>query len=155
MRGFSNVLNTRIRMPISSEINPRNFITKITKYDKVISVPNSMTVLAELLPILIDMGQKKITGTINLTNPGSITHSEILDMYKELVDPTFTYSMIPLKKLDKYTLGKRSNNYLETHRLQELYPDVKDIHTSVRETLVNMNKHFQQSHLSDIGSGFK
>ena len=76
------VLNVRIRMPISDKYNTRNFITKITTYDKICSIPNSMTVLPELLPKVLDMMKKCIIGTINLTNPGLISHDEILDMYK-------------------------------------------------------------------------
>jgi dTDP-4-dehydrorhamnose reductase len=75
------VLNLRIRMPITGEMNSRNFITKITKYEKICSIKNSMTVLPELLPFVIDMMKKKITGTLNLTNPGLISHNEILDMF--------------------------------------------------------------------------
>ena len=84
-----NVLNVRIRMPITDEFNKRNFITKITTYKKVCSVPNSMTVLNELIPIMIDMSMKKLKGTVNLTNPGLISHNEILEMYKEIVDPNY------------------------------------------------------------------
>ena len=61
----SSALNVRIRMPIVGESNPRNFITKISKYSKVVNIQNSMTVLPELLPIMIDMCIKKETGTIN------------------------------------------------------------------------------------------
>ena len=46
------VLNLRIRMPIIGEDNPRNFITKITLSEKICSIPNSMTVLPELLPMV-------------------------------------------------------------------------------------------------------
>ena len=59
MHLFDNVLNLRIRMPIIGEDNSRNFITKITSYDKICSIPNSMTVLPELLPIALDMMIKK------------------------------------------------------------------------------------------------
>jgi dTDP-4-dehydrorhamnose reductase len=86
-----NVLNARIRMPITDEVHPRNFITKITNYKKICSIPNSMTVLNELLPILIQQTLKYNVGTINLTNPGLISHNEILQMYKEIVDPTFSW----------------------------------------------------------------
>ena len=48
-----SVLNVRIRMPITSEVNSRNFITKITNYKRVCSIPNSMTVLDNLLPVMI------------------------------------------------------------------------------------------------------
>jgi dTDP-4-dehydrorhamnose reductase len=69
MHMYPNVLNLRIRMPITNENNPRNFITKITNYKKICSIPNSMTVLTELLPYVLDMMKNNITGTINLTNP--------------------------------------------------------------------------------------
>jgi nucleoside-diphosphate-sugar epimerase len=75
------VLNVRIRMPITHEYNERNFITKITNYKKVCSIPNSMTVLNELLPLMIELALRKEVGTINLTNPGVISHNEMLEMY--------------------------------------------------------------------------
>ena len=79
-------LNLRIRMPITDVNNPRNFITKITTYEKICSIKNSMTVLPELLPIMLDLLKKQVTGTMNFTNPGLISHNEILQMYKEVVD---------------------------------------------------------------------
>ena len=87
----NNVLNLRIRMPITNKDNPRNFITKITTYNKICSIPNSMTVLPELLPLVVDMMKNKTTGTVNLTNPGLISHNEILEMYRDIVDPEFTW----------------------------------------------------------------
>ena len=116
------VLNVRIRMPITGEQHPRNFITKITKYEKICSVPNSMTVLDDLLPILLDMIKKGTTGTINLTNPGLITHNEILQMYKEIVDPTFKWVNFSIEDQSKILAAGRSNNYLDTSKLEQLYP---------------------------------
>lgn len=53
---YPNVLTLRVRMPIVPDMMyPRNFITKIIKYDKVVDIPNSMTVLPELLPYSIEM----------------------------------------------------------------------------------------------------
>jgi len=134
-----SVLNVRIRMPITSEVHPRNFITKITRYEKVCSVPNSMTVLDELLPILVDMAYKKVTGTINLTNPGVITHNEILMMYKELVNTNFTWKNFTIEEQAKILAAGRSNNYLDTTRLQTLYPNVSSIKDSVRMALTKMS----------------
>lgn len=133
-----HTLNLRIRMPITDEVNPRNFITKITKYSRICSIHNSMTVLDELIPYMIDMSIKKITGTVNLTNPGRISHNEILTLYRDIVDPTFTWQNFTIEEQDQILASKRSNNYLETERLQELYPDVMDIHQSVRMTLIRM-----------------
>ena len=136
-----SVLNIRIRMPITSDFHSRNFITKITHYEKVCSVPNSMTVLDELLPIIIDMANKKTTGTMNLTNPGLISHNEILEMYKEMVDPTFTWNNFTIEEQAKILAAGRSNNYLDTSRLVSLYPNVSSIKDSVRVCLQKMAQH--------------
>lgn len=77
-------------MPIIGSENSRNFITKITNYARVCSVPNSMTILPELLPLVIKMLEQNIKGTINLTNPSLISHNEILKLYREIVDPFFS-----------------------------------------------------------------
>jgi dTDP-4-dehydrorhamnose reductase len=134
------VLNVRIRMPITHEFNNRNFITKITKYEKICSIPNSMTVLNELLPYMIDMAKNKITGTINLTNPGLITHNEILEMYKEIIDPSFTWCNFTIEEQNKILASGRSNNFLETGLLESLYPNVKNIKDSVRDILITMSE---------------
>ncbi len=137
MHMFNNTLNVRIRMPIIDETNPRNFITKITKYQKICSIPNSMSVLPDLLPILIDMVEKKITGTVNLTNPGLISHNEILEMYKKYVDPNFTWNNFTVDEQTQILAAGRSNNYLDTTKLEKLYPRVKNIKDAVKDILIN------------------
>ena len=139
-----NVLNIRIRMPISSDLSPRNFITKITTYKKICSIDNSMTVLPELLPIMLDMSKNKVTGTINLTNPGLINHNEILEMYKEIINPNFKWENFTIEEQNKILLGGRSNNLLNTNKLQSMYPTVLPIKEAVIKVLCemkdNMNK---------------
>lgn len=132
------VLNIRIRMPIVSAVHPRNFITKIVHYEKVCSVPNSMTVLDELLPLMLDMAEKKVTGTMNLTNPGLISHNEILQMYKELVDPQFTWKNFTVEEQAQILAAGRSNNFMDTTRLESLYPHVTPIKMAVKIALSKM-----------------
>jgi len=132
------VLNVRIRMPITHEVHERNFITKITNYKKVCSIPNSMTVLNELLPLMLELTLRKEVGTVNLTNPGLITHNEILEMYKEIVDPSFTWENFTQEEQNTILLSKRSNNCLDTCVLQDFFPQVKTIQESVRDMLNQM-----------------
>lgn len=35
LRAYANTLTLRVRMPISDDLSPRNFVTKIVKYDRV------------------------------------------------------------------------------------------------------------------------
>ena len=134
------VLNLRIRMPIVDKDCPRNFITKIANYEKICSVPNSMSVLPELLPIALKMMEKGIVGTINLTNPGVISHNEILEMYKEYVDKSFSWNNFSIEEQRKVIACDRSNNLLDTTKLENFAPEVRHIKDAVRELLKNYGK---------------
>jgi dTDP-glucose 4,6-dehydratase len=130
-----SVLNLRIRMPITGIPNPRNFITKITNYDKICSISNSMTVLPELLPLVVEMMQNRRIGTLNLTNPGVISHNEILEMYKEIVDPEFIWQNFSQKEQRAILASDRSNNRLDTTLLESWFPNVTPIQNAVRKCL--------------------
>lgn len=136
MHLFDNVLNLRIRMPISPDNNARNFITKITKYEKICNMPNSMTVLDTFYPVFLELMTTNVTGTVNCTNPGVITHNEILSLYRDIINPEFTWKNFTIEEQNKILASKRSNNYLDTTKLSSLY-NVPDIHTAVRNTLQN------------------
>lgn len=143
-----NVLNLRIRMPITDTQNSRNFITKITTYEYICSIPNSMTVLPELLPKVIEMMRMNITGTINLTNPGLISHNEILTMFQDIVDPEFTWKNFSKEEQSKILHSDRSNNYLDTTKLQALFPDIKNIKQSVKDCLIK----YRESYIKNSNS---
>jgi len=130
------VLSVRIRMPISSQPNSRNFITKITKYEKICSMANSMTVLDDFIPILINLCEKQHIGTVNFTNPGVISHNEILEMYKEIVDSQFTWKNFTYEEQNQILAAGRSNNMLDTTLLTYLYPTVPNIKDSMRTVLM-------------------
>ena len=131
------VLNVRIRMPITDEICSRNFVTKITSYARVCSIPNSMTVLDTLLPTMVDLALKRHTGTVNLVNPGLITHNEILELYKEIVNPAFTWTNFTIEEQNQVLASKRSNNCLDTSKLSASVPHIKD---AVKQVLIQMKK---------------
>jgi dTDP-4-dehydrorhamnose reductase len=137
MKRFSHALNLRIRMPISSKINDRNFITKITKYSKICSIPNSMTVLDDFFPIFVDLMLKRKSGTYNCTNPGTTSHNEILEAYREIIDHSFTWVNMTLEEQNKMLLSARSNNELCTDKIKNEYPNLKGIKTSV---VIALNK---------------
>lgn len=132
-----SILQVRLRMPLDSEKSPRNFITKITKYERVINEPNSMSVIGDLISATVQLIEKQKTGIYNVTNPGFITHKEILDMYKEIVDPTFTYTLMDTKELSGVTKAGRSNCILNTEKLTKDGIVLPEIHVAVRDVLMH------------------
>eukprot|EP01084_Bolivina_argentea_P024936 46410_1 len=139
-----NVLNVRIRMPITDDLEcERNLITKLISYKMIGNIPNSMTNLDDLIPVMIDMALTNKHGTINLANPGTITHDEILKMYQEIIDKNHTWTNVTIDELQKKHLIKaaRSNNALDTTKLVTWYPNqIKPIKESVRHTLIRIKK---------------
>ncbi|KAG4403901.1 hypothetical protein AAZX31_01G201200 [Glycine max] len=138
---YENVCTLRVRMPISSDLsNPRNFITKITRYDKVVDIPNSMTILDELLPISLEMAKRNLTGIWNFTNPGVVSHNEILQMYKEYVDPNFTWKNFTLEEQAKVIVAPRSNNELDASKLKNEFPQLLSIKDSLVKYVFQPNQ---------------
>merc|ERR1719504_445664 len=94
---YPTSLILRVRMPVSDDLSHRNFVTKIAKYEKVVNIPNSMTILHEMLPASLAMAKKGLTGVYNFTNPGVISHNQVLDLYLNTsIHPTRTKTS-PLK----------------------------------------------------------
>lgn len=135
-----NTLNLRIRMPIVNFEHNRNFLSKIFKYSKICSMPNSMTVLEDMFPVIMDMIQNKTTGTFNLVNKGLITHNEILEMYKVHIDKGFTWENFNVEEQNAILLSKRSNTQLSTDKLYSLYPNIPDIKTSVEKCITGYHR---------------
>jgi len=136
-RLINNCLNLRIRMPICSVPNSRNFITKITGYQYICSQQNSMTILDDFFPIFVDLIKKKKIGKYNCTNPGTIDHNEILSMYRDIVDPTFTWNNMTIQEQSKVLKSERSNNHLDTKKISSKYPNLKDIRVSMKDILID------------------
>ena len=140
LQEYDNVLELRIRMPISTDLHSRSFVTKITKYEKVVNIPNSMTILEDLLPLIPDMMEKKKTGIYNFCNPGVISHNEILDLYKEYVNPDFKYTNFTLEEQAKVIVAPRSNNCLDVSKLLKEYPEIPGIKEGMRRVFEKMRE---------------
>jgi len=140
---YSNVLNLRIKMPIYDYHHPSNFITKIINYNKICSLPNSISVLNDIFPILLDMMINKYIGTFNLTNPGTISHNEILELYKKIIDPSLIWTNISIDEENKLFTNQRYNNKLSNKKLLKLYPNIPNIKISVKNLLIKMKNNIE------------
>lgn len=130
------VLQLRLRMPIDANAGERNFISKIIKYEKVINVANSMTVIEDLMPASYELMKLGRIGIYNMTNPGAIDHKTILDMYKEIVDPNFNYQLMSVEEMyEKYADAKRSNCILNSSKLENEGIHMRPIVEAIRDCI--------------------
>jgi len=119
LQHYDNILQIRIRMPVDSRPSPRNLITKLVGYSKVINTPNSVTCIPDLLDAASGLMSMRKTGIYNVAQAESITHKELLEMYHDIVDINFKMPIfIPIEELDTITVAKRSNCTLSTTKLE-------------------------------------
>ncbi|CDY25708.1 hypothetical protein HID58_057552 [Brassica napus] len=82
--------------------------TKISHYNKVVNIPNSMTILGKLL--------EKHKG-----------HNEILEMYKSHIEPGFKWSNFTVEEQAKVIVAPRSYNEMDGSKLSKEFPEMLPI----------------------------
>lgn len=73
-----------------------------------------------------------------MVNPGLISHNRILELYQEIIDPTFTWQNFSKEEQDIILAADRSNNYLDTTKLTKMFPNINRIETAVINILKNI-----------------
>jgi 3,5-epimerase/4-reductase len=137
-----NIGIARIRMPIDNIPSDKNLINKLAKYEKIIDVKNSVTIVEDMVDVFYQLLNKKATGIFHVVNPGVISHKEIIAMYKEIVDPKHSNTWIREGELVSCGLAKkkRSNNIMQSANLEKLDIKMRPIKEALRDTLEKYKK---------------
>lgn len=147
---YPNVLNLRVKMPISIDMD-KGFVAKIIKYEKVVNIPNSLCILDSLLPKMIDMTLRGIKGNFNFVNPGALSHNQVLELYRQYVDPSFTWKNFSLEEHNKILKARRANAELDAQKLLCLYPDIPPVKDALIALFKEIRKLKDQSSCAKKG----
>ncbi len=83
LAGKPNVYIWRLRIPFDQVDNPRNYLTKLLRYNRLLEATNSISQLEEFCAATFACWEKRVPfGLYNVTNPGHITTSEIVELIK-------------------------------------------------------------------------
>jgi len=74
------VLILRPRMPFDASDHPRNLISKLRTYPRLIDVQNSMTSLVDFVYATRTLIDRQATGIFNVCNPGTISPWEVMEL---------------------------------------------------------------------------
>lgn len=114
---LSNSYLLRIRMPFGKDEHPKNYLTKIKKYPRLIDVRNSLSCLDDVARVAVWFARNLPTpGIYNVCNPGSVTTREVVDLMgveKGWFTPEEFRATIKVP---------RSSCVLNTDKLTALYP---------------------------------
>lgn len=122
------ILIARIRVPLDYRPGPKNILTKLIEYKKVIDLPNSVTYIPDFVAALKHLIGKQACGIYNIVNKTPLRYPELLEVYKEYI-PDFKYEVIDYRKLNLV----RTNLVLSTKKLESTGFKVRDIHEVLGE----------------------
>ena len=77
----------------------------------------------------------RATGIYNVVNPGSISPYQIMEMYKEIVDPSHSFERLTLEELSGVVKAGRSNCVLDAKKLEGEGISLKPVNEAVESAL--------------------
>jgi len=84
LAGADNLFVWRLRIPFNEVDSPRNYLTKLMRYDRLLEAENSLSQLEEFVRATWECWEKRVPfGTYNVTNPGAVTTREVVDLIKK------------------------------------------------------------------------
>jgi len=120
LHSFKNTCIVRIRMPISEDFDPKSLITKLSKFEYITNLENSITVLEDCMPLIVNLLECRYVGVVNLVNQGTVTNSQICNLYKNFIDKNKEFKII---RPDQIHAVPRSNCVLVPSRIVSNTPD--------------------------------
>jgi 3,5-epimerase/4-reductase len=83
LSGRPNHFVWRLRIPFDGVDNPRNYLTKLMRYPRLLEATNSISQLDEFVAATLECWTRHVPfGTYNVTNPGKVTTHEVVDLIR-------------------------------------------------------------------------
>ena len=84
LAGRPEVFIWRMRMPFDRGDEPRNYLSKLMRYDRLLSATNSLTDLQDFAAATLACWDRRVPfGIYNVTNPGHITTREVVELIQQ------------------------------------------------------------------------
>ena len=131
----------RIRIPFTDELVPKNYFTKLLKYDTLINEYNSVTSIKDFnifIQKFVDMLHFIPCGIYNVVNPQPIKSEEVVNVLKEngLMNPNWVF----IKTEELNTIAKRSNCVLSTDKIESLGLKLPETLSSIKRDVEIIGK---------------
>ena len=140
LKGRPNVYLWRLRIPFDNIESPRNYLTKLMRYDSLLEATNSISQLEEFVASTFACWEKRIPyGTYNITNPGTVTTREVVELIKEsgLSTKTLNFFKDESEFMAKAAKTPRSNCIMSSEKLAAAGITMTPVKQAIRQALSN------------------
>ncbi len=128
----------RLRIPFNEIDSPRNYLTKLMRYARLLEAANSLSQLDEFCRATYECWSKRVPfGTYNVTNPGRVTTREVVAMIKAsgVSDKEFSFFADEAEFMKIAARTPRSNCVLDTTKLEATGIQMTEVHTAIEQAL--------------------
>jgi len=116
---LTDALIVRIRMPFDGSGSPRCLLSKLLKYKTMISYPNSLTYVPDLIDAVEHLVELQESGVFNVVNTGAVSAREIISAYRTIHTCDMEREFITIEELASRGLIRTgwSNTILSNEKL--------------------------------------
>lgn len=128
----------RLRIPFDEVESPRNYLTKLMRYQRLLEAENSISQLAEFVAATFACWEKRIPfGTYNVTNPGKVTTREVVDLIRASGVCTKQFEFFKDESDFMHTAAKtpRSNCVMDSSKLARAGIVMTEVHEAIARDL--------------------
>ena len=143
LANYTNVYIWRVRIPFDQFENPRNYLTKVMRYARLLDATNSISELQEFVEASLLCWELRIPfGTYNMTNPGTVTTREVVDLIKKtgLCDREFVFFGSEDEFMRTAAITPRSNCVMNSDKLRRAGIRLTEVHEAIERDLHDWTK---------------
>ena len=143
LAGASKCYVWRLRIPFEALPNPRNYLQKVMSYDSLLDAENSLSDLHQFAAACFDTFRLGIPyGFYNLTNPGSVTTREVVELIKQagVIEKEFRFFQDEDDFMRKAAKTPRSNCVLDSSKALGAGLKLTPIRESIADCLMRWGK---------------
>jgi dTDP-4-dehydrorhamnose reductase len=133
----------RLRIPFNEQDGSRNYLSKLQRYDRLLEARNSLSQLEDFVKACLECWEKRIPyGIYNVTNPGSVTASEVVELIKKIgvSEKDFSFFDTEEEFMSKAANTPRSNCVLDGSKLANAGVGMRPVEEAVEWSLENWKK---------------
>jgi 3,5-epimerase/4-reductase len=143
LAGQSSLFVWRLRIPFNEVDNPRNYLTKLMRYPRLLEAANSISQLEEFAAATFACWEKRVPfGTYNVTNPGHVTTHEVVDLIRQSGVCPKNYVFFKNEDEFMHVAAKtpRSNCVMDSAKLSSVGITMTEVHDAVARDLRRWKK---------------
>ena len=143
LAGKPSVYTWRLRIPFNHVDSPRNYLTKLMRYERLLEATNSISQLEEFCAATFACWEKRVPfGTYNVTNPGQVTTHEVVALIKEagVSQKNFVFFKDEDEFMHVAAKTPRSNCVMDSSKLAATGIKMTEVHEAVARDLRNWKR---------------